>query len=161
MQRSVRHEPAFLGKLPRGIHARQVLLERHLDNPLRVKRNQRTQDHQKRVRLAPCAYPQTPFQYLGVSEPRRNEAVKKELAQLELVSLKTGAAILSAGFHNVAKRVIFGNVSLRISTRLPLRSAKRTLSPVTFPPGLAKLSASPEVIGSPVVTTIGRVFVAC
>src|SRR6266542_5741415 len=48
-QGSISHEAAFLGKLSRGIHARQVLLERHLDNPLRVKSNQRTQDHQKRV----------------------------------------------------------------------------------------------------------------
>src|SRR6266542_683730 len=48
-QGSISHEAAFLGKLSRGIHARQVLLERHLDNPLRVKSDQRTQDHQKRV----------------------------------------------------------------------------------------------------------------
>ena len=30
-----------------------------------------------------------------------------------------------------------------------------------FPPGLAKLSTSPEQLGRPVVTTIGNVFVAC
>src|ERR1041385_9190399 len=58
-------------------------------------------------------------------------------------------------------RVIFGNVSFRISTRLPLKSSSIMLRPVTLRPGLAKLSARPDFTGSaPVVSTMGMVFVA-
>jgi hypothetical protein len=55
-----------------------------------------------------------------------------------------------------ATRESFGTASLRSSSRLPLSSGEYALSPVTFPPGRARLAANPTPTGSaPIGMTIG------
>ena len=64
------------------------------------------------------------------------------------------------GFHNTVAVDTFGNASLSSARRLALRSSSIADTPVTFPPGLAKLVARPAATGSPVAAmTIGIVFV--
>ena len=60
------------------------------------------------------------------------------------------------------KRERFGSVSFSNSNRLPkISPPASTASPVTFPPGRARLATSPALTGSrPVVMTIGMVVVA-
>src|SRR5215813_9690547 len=65
------------------------------------------------------------------------------------VSAKPRLASTSRGVRKTPTRIIFGRVSLSISNRLPLRSDTITVSPVTFPPGRAKLFANPVSIGLP------------
>ena len=45
-------------------------------------------------------------------------------------------------------RVLWGTVSLRISSRLPGSSSPRKLKPVMFPPGCARLATNPCPTGS-------------
>src|SRR3954447_17080017 len=56
----------------------------------------------------------------------------------------------------------FGSIAISNSSRLPLISSPgSTLSPVTFPPGRARLATSPVLTGSVLlVMTIGTVVVA-
>ena len=50
---------------------------------------------------------------------------------------------------------------MRISSRLPLSSVARRLTPVVLPFGWASEVTSPEPIVSSAIPTIGIVFVAC
>jgi hypothetical protein len=66
-----------------------------------------------------------------------------------------------AGFHRMATRDTVPSASLRSSSRFPARSDRTMASPVTLPPGRARLATRPAATGSPmVVMTIGVVVVA-
>jgi len=66
------------------------------------------------------------------------------------------------GFARTPSRASPGTASFNSSTCLPANSVPTKLSPVTFPPGLAKLVTRPAATGSPgTVTTMGTVVVAC
>src|SRR5579863_177065 len=62
----------------------------------------------------------------------------------------------------IATRAISGTIFSINSSRFPLRSGDMRLSPVTLPPGRARLLTSPVPSGSPAdVMTMGIVAVAC
>src|SRR6266446_2796379 len=62
----------------------------------------------------------------------------------------------------IAKRRRLGTTSRKSSSRLPARSADWFDSPVTLPPGRARLATRPVPTGSPAVAkTIGMTDVAC
>ena len=64
------------------------------------------------------------------------------------------------GFHSTVAAETFGNASLSSARRLALRSSSIPETPVTLPPGFARLFAKPAATGSPVAAmTIGIVFV--
>ena len=66
-----------------------------------------------------------------------------------------------SGFKRAATRETPGITSLSSSTRLPMSSADWLASPVTFPPGRARLAARLVATGSPQETqTIGMSVVA-
>src|SRR5438093_5232690 len=67
-----------------------------------------------------------------------------------------------AGFQRKATRDIFGTASFRRSSRLAARPGPRTVKPVTFPPGCARLETRPLLTGSPApAITMGIVVIAC
>src|SRR3954451_24157891 len=59
----------------------------------------------------------------------------------------------SSAFHSTATFLIVGTTSLINSSRLTDSSAAISVTPVTLPPGRAKLSTSPVATGSPAPTT--------
>ena len=64
--------------------------------------------------------------------------------------------------HKIAKREIFGDSVRRISSRLALSSGAISETPVTLPPGLARLATRPTPTGSLLApSTIGIVPVDC
>src|SRR5829696_6688261 len=65
------------------------------------------------------------------------------------------------GLRSTARRSTLGTASRRTSRSLPLRSRERLLTPVTLPPGRAKLATTPDPTGSATPTMmIGSVDVA-
>src|SRR5260370_1119277 len=77
------------------------------------------------------------------------------------ISLNLSAMDLNVAFQSTATRLSFGTASWRSWTRLALSSAKLTPSPVTFPPGRARLATSPVATGSAAwSSTMGIVPVA-
>src|SRR5262249_44375799 len=67
-----------------------------------------------------------------------------------------------SGFQRKATRETVGITSLRICSRLAPTSGPRTLLPVIFPPGRARLGTSLAGTGSPIeIITIGIVVVDC
>ena len=66
----------------------------------------------------------------------------------------------ASGSHSTATRLTAGRTSFRSSSRLPVRIAATLVMPVAFPPGRARLSASPVAMGSVTpMKTIGTVRV--
>src|SRR5215831_12021658 len=66
----------------------------------------------------------------------------------------------ASGFQRTATRETWETASLRNSSRFPASSDVNLVSPVTLPPGRAKLATSPSPTGSPLTLTIGTVVVA-
>src|SRR5262245_25680579 len=65
-------------------------------------------------------------------------------------------------FQRTAMRETFGRISLRSSSRFPLKSGLVSTKPVMFPPGRARLAAWPVITRSPVTpTTMGIVLLTC
>ena len=78
------------------------------------------------------------------------------------VSCHADALAGFAAFQKTTTRESPGTTSLRSSKRLPTRSGCIEVSPVTFPPGRARLATNPAPTGSMAVgMTIGIVWVAC
>src|SRR5262245_63709485 len=67
----------------------------------------------------------------------------------------------ASGFHRTATRETRGTTSLSSSSRFPANSDVKLASPVTLPPGRAKLATNPSPTGSPLTLTMGIVVVAC
>ena len=61
----------------------------------------------------------------------------------------------NAWIHRIPTRESFGMACLISSRRLPVRSADRLVSPVTFPLGRAKLETKPRATGSSPAMTSG------
>src|SRR5713101_7616576 len=67
-----------------------------------------------------------------------------------------------AGLSNATTRDNFGTASLKSSSRFPSNSGASVDSPVTFPPGFARLDTRPAATGSPAsAVTMGIDWVAC
>src|SRR4029077_20438830 len=67
-----------------------------------------------------------------------------------------------AAFQRTATRETPGRISLSGPSRFTASSGKRVASPVTFPPGRARLATNPWPTGSETATaTMGIVVVAC
>ncbi len=68
------------------------------------------------------------------------------------------------GGQRIATREIRGDISLSSSSLFGCNSPDRFITPVTLPPGLARLTTNPRVTGSmpvPPAMMIGIVLVAC
>ena len=78
------------------------------------------------------------------------------------ISLNSAIFAGSFGSYSTPTMEAFGIASLSNSNRFPLKSSETELSPVTFPPGRARLVTSPSLTGSETSTkTMGIVPVAC
>ena len=85
------------------------------------------------------------------------------------IFLATAATVFSAsgwdgvvGSQSTPIRVAFGTASLNISSSFALNSVISIDTPVTFPPGRARLATCPTPTGSAwVANTMGIVVVAC
>src|SRR5882757_8577657 len=77
------------------------------------------------------------------------------------IATMAGLENASRGSSTMATRASFGTISLNSANRLPERSRTISESPVTLPPGRARLSTSPLPTGSGSATmTMGMVPVA-
>src|SRR2546428_11029322 len=67
----------------------------------------------------------------------------------------------SSGFQSTATLAMLGINCLSSCSRLPATSGASRLTPVTLPPGLARVATNPTATGLLLSVTIGMVFVCC
>src|SRR4030095_9030992 len=100
-----------------------------------------------------------PEKTLSISSARPADEIKIWTPSERPADSVARTAPETAGFaasQSTAIRPAFGTTSLSSSRRLALNSAESVVSPVTFPPGCARLATRPVPTGSAVfVITIG------